>query len=103
MVTVAAQTLAGTPGQVIQHTIEHWIVDDYFDTGLRVTAWLGGRVQKYHRTVEDYFTTLQRSGFSVEHLRESCPQREHFPDEQTYARRMRIPLFLFLTGRKPIT
>ncbi len=166
MVTVATQTLAGTPGQVMEHTIEDWsypraaidlviarlvlhyvadlpalcsqvfgtlvpggrfvfsvehpvitscdrgwptgslrqdwIVDDYFDTGLRVTSWLGGRVQKYHRTVEDYFMTLQRSGFSIEHLRESCPQREHFQDEQTYARRRRIPLFLFLTGCKPI-
>jgi hypothetical protein len=81
---------------------QDWIVDDYFDTGLRVASWLGGRVEKYHRTIEDYVTTLQRSGFSIEHLRESCPQREHFQDEQTYARRKRIPLFLFLAGRKPI-
>ncbi len=132
MVTVATQTLAGTPGQVMEHTIEDWsypraaidlviarLVLHYVadlpalcsqvfgtlvpgDTGLRVTSWLGGRVQKYHRTVEDYFMTLQRSGFSIEHLRESCPQREHFQDEQTYARRRRIPLFLFLTGCKPI-
>ena len=165
MVELATQTLAGTPGRVIRHTVEDWtypgaafdlviarlvlhyvadlpalcaqvfrtlipggqfifsvehpvitscdrgwpagslrqdwIVDNYFDTGLRVTTWLGGSVQKYHRTVEDYFTTLQRSGFSVEHLRESCPRREHFQDEGTYARRRRIPLFLFLAGRKP--
>lgn len=164
MTTVAAQALADTSGQVIQHTIEDWdyphaafdlvlarlvlhyvadlpalcskiaeallpggqlifsvehpvitscdrgwptgslrqdwIVDNYFDTGLRVTSWLGGRVQKYHRTVEDYFVALQQTGFHVEHLRESCPQREHFQDEQTYARRRRIPLFLFLAGRK---
>jgi SAM-dependent methyltransferase len=165
MVAVATQTLAGTPGHVIQQTIEDWtypsaafdlviarlvlhyiadlptlcaqvfrtlipggqfifsvehpvitscdrgwptgslrqdwIVDNYFDTGLRVTPWLGGTVHKYHRTVEEYFTTLQHTGFIVKHLRESCPQREHFRDEQTYARRKRIPLFLFLAGHKP--
>jgi len=79
---------------------QDWIVDNYFDTGLRVTAWLGGEVRKYHRTVEDYFVTLQAAGFVVECLRESRPQRERFVDEATYIRRKRIPLFLFLAGRK---
>jgi hypothetical protein len=62
---------------------------------------MGGRVEKYHRTVEDYFHALQHAGFVVEQLRESSPQRQHFRDEQTYLRRRRIPLFLFLAGRKP--
>lgn len=79
---------------------QDWVIDNYFDTGLRVTDWLGGAVQKYHRTVEDYFVTLQQSGFVMEHLRESRPQRERFQDEQLYQRRKRIPLFLFLAGRK---
>lgn len=79
---------------------QDWLVDNYFDTGLRVTEWMGGQVEKYHRTVEDYFNDLQRAGFIVAHLRESCPQRQHFQDEQTYLRRKRIPLFLFLAGRK---
>jgi hypothetical protein len=79
---------------------QDWIVDDYFATGLRETEWMGGRVQKYHRTVEDYFAELQRAGFAVEQLRESRPERGRFANEQTYARRMRIPLFLFLAGRK---
>jgi SAM-dependent methyltransferase len=77
-----------------------WMVDDYFVTGVRETAWMGGMVRKYHRTVEDYFRALQDAGFVVEQLRESRPQREQFADEQTYERRMRIPLFLFLAGRK---
>jgi hypothetical protein len=80
---------------------QDWIVDDYFETGLRETSWLGGSVQKYHRTVEDYCMALQHSGFIFEQLRESRPQREHFQDQQTYERRKRIPLFLFLSGRKP--
>lgn len=164
MVALAAQTLAGTSGRVIQHAIEDWqyppatfdlvlarlvlhyvanlpalcaqlwqtlrpegqlvfsvehpvitstdrgwtnggarqdwLVDNYFDTGLRVTDWMGGRVEKYHRTVEEYFSSLQRVGFIVEHLRESSPQRQYFQDEQTYLRRKRIPLFLLMAGRK---
>lgn len=85
---------SGTPRQA-------WLVDNYFDTGLRETQWLGATVQKYHRTVEDYFMTLQAVGFTIEQLREGTPQRNHMPDEQTYARRKRIPLFLFLAARKP--
>jgi len=79
---------------------QDWMVDDYFVTGVRENTWMGGTVRKYHRTVEDYFRALQEAGFVVEQLRESRPQREQFADEQTYARRMRIPLFLFLAGRK---
>lgn len=80
---------------------QDWLVDNYFDTGLRVTEWLGRQLEKYHRTIEDYFNALQHIGFIVEHLRESSPQRACFQDEQTYRRRQRIPLFLFLSGRKP--
>jgi SAM-dependent methyltransferase len=79
---------------------QDWVVDDYFVTGARETSWMGGAVCKYHRTVEDYFGALQQAGFLVEQLRESRPQREQFADEQNYQRRRRIPLFLFLAGRK---
>jgi hypothetical protein len=61
---------------------------------------MGGTVRIYHRTVEDYFRLLQDAGFAVEQLRESRPRREQFADVQTYERRLRIPLFLFLVGRK---
>lgn len=77
-----------------------WIVDDYFETGPRVTNWLGGEVVKYHRTVEDYFATLQQAGFVVESLRESRPRRELFAGVETYERRKRIPLFLLLAAVK---
>jgi SAM-dependent methyltransferase len=79
---------------------EDWIVDDYFASGSRVTSWLGGEVVRYHRTVEEYFGTLQAAGFVVESLRESRPRREQFADETTYERFKRIPLFLFLAARK---
>lgn len=79
-----------------------WTVDDYFRNGKREQAWLGGKVIKYHRTIEDYFTALQHVGFVVESLRESRPIRENFINEETYERRMRIPLFLFFAGRKSV-
>lgn len=85
---------SGTPRQ-------NWVVDNYFTTGLRVTNWLGGIVQKYHRTVEDYFHLLQEAGFMIEDLREARPQQENFQDVNTYERRSRIPLFLILAARKP--
>jgi SAM-dependent methyltransferase len=78
-----------------------WIVDDYFNTGRRVTAWLGGQIVKYHRTVENYFVGLQQTGFVVESLREAEPHRERFEQEGTYLRRQRIPLFLIMAARKP--
>lgn len=79
---------------------QEWIVDTYFNTGERVTSWMGAHVVKYHRTVEDYFLTLQESGFAVECLRESRPERSNFSDEETFIRRHRIPLFLFFAARK---
>jgi SAM-dependent methyltransferase len=78
-----------------------WLVDTYFIPGPRVTAWLGGEVVRYHRTIEEYFGLLQSAGFVVERLRESCPQRDQFADAATYELRKRVPLFLFLAARKP--
>ncbi len=77
-----------------------WTVDDYFITGQRVTRWLGSTVRKYHRTVEDHFAALQSAGFAVAALREGVPLAQHFHDQQTFERRRRIPLFLFLAGQK---
>jgi SAM-dependent methyltransferase len=79
---------------------QDWIVDNYFNTGQRLTTWLGGQVVKYHRTVENYFVGLQRAGFVVESVREAEPQREWFEDDDTYQRRQRIPLFLIMVGKK---
>ena len=79
---------------------QDWIVDDYFETGMRVTNWLGGQVVKYHRTVQDYYQALQDAGFLIESLRESHPHREYFSNQATYERRKRIPLFLFFAAIK---
>jgi SAM-dependent methyltransferase len=80
---------------------QDWIVDEYHLSGRRVTRWMGQEVVKYHRTVEEYFGGLQRAGFVVESLREARPRRAAFLREETYQRRLRIPLLLLLAARKP--
>jgi SAM-dependent methyltransferase len=77
-----------------------WIVDDYFETGKRVTNWIGAKVIKYHRTIEDYFMGLREAGFSIDAVRESRPQAALFLDEATYLRRKRIPLMLFFSAHR---
>ena len=101
------------PGGLFVFSVEHpvitsfdhpgedgWFVDHYFETGRRVTEWMGAEVVKYHRTVEDHFLALQAAGFTVESVRESRPVRANFRSDETYARRLRTPLFLFMAGRK---
>ena len=78
-----------------------WIVDDYFKPGARVHTWLGQEVIKYHRTLEDYFDLVAGAGLRLEHMRESRPQKKNFYSEEEFERRLRIPLFLFITARKP--
>jgi SAM-dependent methyltransferase len=77
-----------------------WLVDNYFHTGKREQYWLGATVLKYHRTIEDYFSSLQSAGFHIASLRESKPRPENFETIETYKRRMRIPLFLFIKAKK---
>ena len=81
--------------------LSQWVVDNYFVTGERVTAWLGGRVVKYHRSIEDHVGALQEAGFASRGLRESRPERRHFADAAVVERRQRFPLFLFMAAEKP--
>lgn len=80
---------------------QDWVVDRYFETGMRKVSWLGGEVLKYHRTIEDYFGGLQQAGLVVEALRESRPDPSLFKDKRLLEKRSRVPLFLFLRARKP--
>lgn len=79
---------------------QDWIVDDYFVPGRRETMWMGKRVVKYHRTVEDYFKVLQDALFTVTRLRESRPMSHLFDDDGLLQRRNRIPLFLFFAAQR---
>ncbi|WNF24692.1 methyltransferase domain-containing protein [Mesobacillus jeotgali] len=77
-----------------------WVVDDYFNQGERVEPWIGKKVIKYHRTVEEYFKLLLAAGFMVEDLSEGTPSVHNFSSREEYERRMRIPLVLMMSCRK---
>jgi SAM-dependent methyltransferase len=79
-----------------------WLVDNYFKPGARVHQWLGHEVTKYHRMLEEYFDLITMTGFQLERIRESRPQPQHFSSQAEYERRLRIPLFLFISARKSI-
>ncbi|WP_409253773.1 class I SAM-dependent methyltransferase [Bacillus sp. SCS-153A] len=78
----------------------HWVVDNYFETGERVEAWMSHSVVKYHRTIEDYISLALSAGFKVSNLKEAAPKKEAFADDGEYERRSRIPLFLILHLQK---
>jgi hypothetical protein len=44
---------------------------------------------------------LLAAGFMLQALREASPRRAAFLRDETYRRRLRIPLFLVLAGHKP--
>lgn len=77
-----------------------WVVDNYFNSGLRAPVFLGGEVIKYHRTIEEYFAKLGNAKFVIEKLRESKPERENFINQDTFDRRLKIPLLLFFSAKK---
>lgn len=80
-----------------------WVVDNYFNSGQRVPVFLGGEVIKFHRTIEEYFTTLVKANFIIEQLRESKPERVNFINQDTFERRLKIPLLLFFSAKKNAT
>ncbi len=62
---------------------------------------MGSTVTKHHRSAEGYYAALKAAGFTVDDVREACPQRAHFHDDADFERRERIPLFLLMAARKP--
>ncbi|MFT9598341.1 class I SAM-dependent DNA methyltransferase [Mesobacillus sp.] len=77
-----------------------WVVDDYFNLGERVEPWIGKKVIKYHRTIEQYFQLILQAGFAVDDLREGTPRAESFSSNEEYERRMRIPVVLMISSTK---
>jgi len=79
---------------------EAWIVDNYFSRGAREVDWMGGKVTKYHRTIEDHLNTLSETGFRLERLKEAEPPANNFADAELLKRRKRIPLFLIIASQR---
>ena len=78
----------------------NWLVDDYFKEGERHEPWIDKIVVKHHRTIESYFTSLTKAGFSVTNVREGKPERQYFSSDEEYSRRMRIPVILAFNCHK---
>ena len=77
-----------------------WVVDDYFESGARVHTWLGEEITKYHHTLENWLNLFKDAGLHIETIRESRPDKANFQSVQEYERRLRIPLFLFISSLK---
>ncbi|WP_240628683.1 class I SAM-dependent methyltransferase [Bacillus salacetis] len=78
----------------------HWVVDNYFETGKRVEAWMDHSVVKYHRTIEEYVSLALTNGFTFKNLKEAAPRKDAFQDEEEFQRRLRIPLILIVQLQK---
>lgn len=77
-----------------------WIVDDYFEQGVRKEPWIGKTVIKYHRTIEHYFTALTAAGFHIGALKEGEPVKANFTEKGEFERRKRIPIILVFSCTK---
>lgn len=78
-----------------------WMVDDYFEPGLRERPWLGHTVRWYHRTIEQHIDALTDAGFRLTTLSECEPVAPLFEgDVNELRRRRRVPLFLLLAGSR---
>ena len=78
----------------------NWIVDNYFSMGERVNKWIDKEVIKYHKTIEEYWSLIKKSGFEILEIKESKPRKSNFEDESEYDRRKRIPLFMIFKLKK---
>ncbi|MGH1489634.1 MAG: SAM-dependent methyltransferase, partial [Acidimicrobiales bacterium] len=77
------------------------LVDDYFVPGPRERQWFNRPVTWYHRTVEQYITTLIKNSFAIDGLREGEPVEALFDgDRAEFQRRQRVPVFLIINARR---
>ncbi|MBT2601446.1 class I SAM-dependent methyltransferase [Bacillus sp. ISL-53] len=91
---------SSTKSAAVSSSKTNWIVDDYFNSGVRIEPWIDKKVVKYHRTIEEYYQLLKQAGFMIEDMREGTPRPEEINSESEYKRRMRIPLFLMFSCKK---
>lgn len=81
--------------------ILHFPVDRYFYEGEREAIFLGEKVVKYHRTVDDYLKPLWRAGFTITDLSEPRPP-ENMMDQPGMQDEMRRPMMLLVKAVKPV-
>ncbi|HEX3087061.1 MAG TPA: class I SAM-dependent methyltransferase [Ilumatobacteraceae bacterium] len=77
-----------------------WPLDRYQIEGLRTNDWLAPGVQKYHRTIGTYISSLLRAGFALEHLCEWAPTAEQIADNPEWIVELERPQFLLVGAQR---
>ncbi len=82
--------------KMVQDGQEVWIVENYFETGVRESDFGGGMfVPKYKRTIQNYVDALASANFVIDKLLEPQPAPAGKEvDQQGYAKAMRLPQVL---------
>ena len=75
-----------------------WPLDKYLVEGPRTTDWLAPGVQKFHRTITTYFSSLRNAGFRVEELCEWGPTEEQIAEVPEWAVEIERPQFLLIAA-----
>lgn len=81
-----------------QHQSIFWPVDRYFDESIRESVFLGEQVQKYHRTMSTYISTLLQQGFELKAIAEPEPDPELLKVHPEYKDELRRPMFLLISA-----
>lgn len=78
---------------------QYWPVDRYFDTGERVTNFLGHKVVKQHHTLTQILMGLLKAGFVIEAVEEAVPA-PHMRELKEMEHEFRRPMMLLVKVRK---
>ena len=77
-----------------------WPLDQYLVEGPRTTDWLVPGVQKQHRTIATYLSSLWHAGFVLEDLCEWGPTADQIAEVPEWAVEIERPQFLLLSARR---
>ncbi|KAF2095099.1 methyltransferase domain protein [Rhizodiscina lignyota] len=77
-----------------------WPLNGYADEGPRLKNWLAGDVQKYHRKIDTYISTLLDVGFTLTGIVEYTPTLAEIEEKPQWKNERERPLFLLLAAKK---
>ena len=77
-----------------------WPLDNYQIEGPRTTDWLAPGVQKYHRTIGTYVTSLLQVGFTLDHLCEWAPNASQIAENPEWTVELERPQFLLVGAHR---
>ena len=80
-----------------------WLIDNYFQEGLREERWFVEGVRKYHRTLSTLFEGLLEAGLRIERIIEPAPGAERIEERPHESEHLRRPMFLLVRATRPAT